>query len=87
MGRIVDSKSLPPWYRGVVKFHVLPSSSEGPPVHLYPRQTVNAEQAVSRILFPMFAGGFDPIRRTKDDSVAASNHDIVKEERNEMYSK
>lgn len=34
----------------------------------------------------MFACGFDPIRRTKDYSVAASNHNIVKEDRNEMYS-
>jgi hypothetical protein len=33
----------------------------------------------------MFACRFDPIRRTKDDSVAASNHDIVKEERDEIY--
>lgn len=51
VGRIVDSGNLPPWYRGVVKFHV----------------------------FPMFACGFDPIRRTKDDPVAASNHGIVKQ--------
>lgn len=30
----------------------------------------------------MFACGFDPFRRKKDDSVAASNHDIIKEEWN-----
>lgn len=33
----------------------------------------------------MFACRFDPIRHTRNSSVAASNHNIVKEERNGDY--
>lgn len=40
---------------------------------------------MSRILFPIFACRLDPIRHTKTDFVAASNRNIIKEERDEVY--